>query len=90
MTYSQNVCILFQGQPQSSEILCLFPFMVRHRQMAGKHSGEGRLKRAAVTMNQEPQQTLLYFTLALCNETLISEYYIHCILHVLFFTIFYK
>ena len=90
MTYSQNVCILFQRQPQSSEILCLFPFMVRHRQMAGKHSGEGRLKRAAVTMNQEPQQTLLYFTLALCNETLISEYYIHCILHVLFFTIFYK
>ena len=46
MTYSQNVCILFQRQPQPSEVLCLFPFMVPHRQMAGKHSGEGRLKGA--------------------------------------------
>lgn len=50
MTYSQNVCILFQRQPQPSEVLCLFPFMVPHRQMAGKHSGEGKLKRAAVTI----------------------------------------
>ena len=88
MTHSQNVCILFQRQ--SSEVLCLFPFVVPHRQVAGKHSGEGRLKRAAVTMNQELQQTLLCFTLALGNEMFIFEYYIHCILHVLFFTIFYK